>query len=41
VHDPTHVAFYRERTLRWVADWLGLAFESPAPNVALLRAPQD
>lgn len=39
VHDPTHVAFYRERTLRWVADWLGLAFESPAPNVALMRTP--
>lgn len=39
VHDPTHVAFYRERSLRWVADWLGLAFDSPGPNLALMRAP--
>ena len=39
VHDPTHVSFYRERSLRWIADWLGLAFESPATNVALMRAP--
>ncbi len=39
VHDPTHVAFYRERSLRWIADWLGLAYESPAPNVCLMRAP--
>lgn len=41
VHDPTHVAFYRERSLRWVADWLGLQFESPGPNVVLMRAPPD
>lgn len=38
VHDPTHVSFYRERSLRWTADWLGLEFESPAQNVVLMRA---
>lgn len=39
VHDPTHVSFYRERSLRWIADWLGLHFESPGANLVLMRAP--
>lgn len=39
VHDPTHVCFYRERTLRWIAAWLGLEVLYCADNVVLLRAP--
>jgi SAM-dependent methyltransferase len=39
VHDPTHVCFYRERTLRWIAAWLGLELPYCADNVALLRVP--
>lgn len=38
--DPTHVCFYDEATLRWVArqhDWL-VTF--PVPNVAIFQTPQ-
>jgi len=37
VHDPTHVCFYRERTLRWIADLMDLRVVHCAANVALLR----
>lgn len=37
--DPTHVVFYREETLRHVADTAGLDCEVPAKDVALLRRP--
>jgi len=37
--DPTHVSFYRRRTFRWIAEWLGWTAELPRPNVALLGKP--
>ncbi len=39
--DPTHVVFYREATLRWLAAHHGWRIEIPCPNVALMRAPQS
>lgn len=39
VHDPTHVCFYRERSLRWIAAWLDLRVLHSADNVVLLQAP--
>jgi len=36
--DPTHVVFYREATLRQLAERLGFACEVPARDVALMRA---
>jgi SAM-dependent methyltransferase len=38
--DPTHVAFYREQTLGFVASQRGWSAEFPARNVALLRKDQ-
>lgn len=35
--DPTHVSFYSEDTLRWIADWLGWEVEFPRTNVALFH----
>ena len=37
--DPTHIVFYREATLRFVAKALGLLVEVPGKDVALLRSP--
>jgi len=37
--DPTHVVFYREETLRYLAARAGWHCEIPRPNVALLRKP--
>lgn len=37
--DPTHVVFYREATLRWLARQHGWAIEVPCANVALMRRP--
>lgn len=37
--DPTHVVFYREATLRIVADQRGWHFECPRKDVALMRRP--
>ena len=37
VRDPTHVSFYRPRTLEWIAAAVGWTLETPAPNVALFR----
>lgn len=39
--DPTHVVFYRETTLRWLAQHHGWLCEIPGPNVALLHKPVD
>ncbi len=33
--DPTHVCFYRQKTLEWIAEWMGWLLECPANNVAL------
>lgn len=35
--DPTHVCFYRWRTMEWVARVHGWVLERPHPNVALFR----
>ncbi|MGM0449284.1 MAG: class I SAM-dependent methyltransferase [Pseudomonadota bacterium] len=37
--DPTHVVFYREATLHWVAAHFGWSCEVPRKNVALMRKP--
>lgn len=37
--DPTHVVFYREATLRWLARRHGWHCEIPCPNVALMHKP--
>jgi SAM-dependent methyltransferase len=39
--DPTHVVFYREHTLRWLAQHHGWRCEIPCANVALMRKPAD
>lgn len=39
VHDPTHVCFYRQDTLRWIAARHGWDLQLPARNIALFRAP--
>ncbi len=36
-HDPTHVVFYRETTLRYLANQHDCHCEIPVPNVALLQ----
>lgn len=33
--DPTHICFYREKTLRWIASWLGWSVEFPSKDVIL------
>ncbi|KPQ27098.1 MAG: Methyltransferase domain [Marinobacter excellens HL-55] len=35
--DPTHVVFYRELTLAWLADHYGWQFEVPCKDVVLFR----
>ena len=37
--DPTHVVFYREETLRHLAEYSGWLFERPVKNVALMQRP--
>lgn len=37
--DPTHVVFYREQTLRWLAQRYGWSCEIPARNLALMQKP--
>ncbi|MFN3312342.1 MAG: class I SAM-dependent methyltransferase [Hyphomonas sp.] len=37
--DPTHVVFYREATLRWLADAEGWTCTFPCKDVAILRKP--
>lgn len=38
--DPTHVVFYRETTLRYIAKNLGWSCEIPEKDVALMQKPQ-
>ena len=35
--DPTHIVFYRETTLAWLADRFGWSLEIPRKDVALFR----
>lgn len=35
--DPTHVCFYRPRTMEWIAARFGWSLEVPHPNVALFE----
>lgn len=37
--DPTHVCFYSEKTLSWLAGRFGWTLERPAPNLALFGRP--
>lgn len=37
--DPTHVVFYREETMRWLAGRHGWHCEIPAKDIALMRKP--
>lgn len=37
--DPTHVCFYAESTMRWIAERHGWALEIPCPHVALFAVP--
>ncbi|MCG2581624.1 MAG: class I SAM-dependent methyltransferase [Marinobacter sp.] len=37
--DPTHVVFYREATMAWLADSLGWTMEVPVKDVVLFRKP--
>ena len=37
--DPTHIVFYRETTLCWLADHLGWSLEIPRKDVALFTRP--
>jgi SAM-dependent methyltransferase len=39
--DPTHVIFYREATLRWIAAARGWTCEIPAKDIALMRKPDS
>ena len=40
IKDPTHIAFYAEQTLAWIAARFGWALERPAPTVVLYRKPE-
>lgn len=35
--DPTHVCFYRDRTMDWIAAEHGWSLDRPHPNVAIFR----
>ena len=37
--DPTHVVFYRQSTLAFIADRMGWSIETPRANVAIFRKP--
>lgn len=37
--DPTHVAFFRPRTMRWIAERFGWSAEFPHANVVLFHKP--
>lgn len=38
--DPTHVAFYRTRTLTWIAQRFGWGLETDGDRIALFRKPE-
>lgn len=37
--DPTHVCFYRDRTMEWIAAKHGWTLDCPHPNVAIFQRP--
>lgn len=37
VRDPTHVCFYRPKTMQWIARHYGWVLHVPHPNVALFQ----
>jgi Methyltransferase domain len=37
--DPTHVSFYRARSMEWIAKSFNYVLEIPRPNVVLFRKP--
>lgn len=37
--DPTHVSFFRPRTMRWIAERFGWSADFPHPNVVLFHKP--
>ena len=37
VRDPTHVAFYKSATLRWIADYFNWQLSIPRKNVAIFQ----
>ncbi len=39
--DPTHVCFYADETMRWIADRYGWRMESPGRNVVLFHKPES
>jgi hypothetical protein len=39
--DPTHVCFYREETMHWIAAHFGWSVHLPHPNVALFQKPPE
>lgn len=39
--DPTHVCFYHENTMRWIAHEFGWAVALPAPNIAIFTMGAD
>jgi hypothetical protein len=39
VRDETHVAFYRQRTMQWIAEWLDWSVSFPGKDVVIFRKP--
>ncbi|MCH8053125.1 MAG: methyltransferase domain-containing protein, partial [Planctomycetes bacterium] len=39
VRDETHVAFYRQRTMQWNAEWLDWSVSFPGKDVVIFRKP--
>lgn len=39
--DPTHVAFYREATMHWIASHFGWSIQIPRKDVAIFRTPRQ
>ena len=37
--DPTHISFYSQRTMRWIAEQYGWEPAFPRPNVVIFRKP--
>ena len=39
--DETHVAFYRDRTIQWIGDWMGWSVSRPEKDVTIYRKGND
>jgi len=39
--DPTHVCFYQQPTLEWIAAWRRWDLERPSANIAIFRKPEE